>query len=252
LRLWVDTDVGSNPDDAVALLVAAAHPDIDLAGVSTVDDADGQGAAVARELVDVVVVRGDDLVPGLLLEVDTDALLAIGPLTNVARLVEAGAMPSRVAVMGGALHPVRHRGAMRAVEHNFGADPAAAATVVRAADALLVCPLDVTARMRLDDADRERLARADARVGPMCDEWIATLRVGGVREPEAAIVLHDPLALLALLAEPVVRIERRAVVVSAAGALYERRDAPERDVVVDVDAVSARARIFDLLESGSR
>ena len=35
VRLWIDTDIGDNPDDAVALLCAAAHPDVELVGVST-------------------------------------------------------------------------------------------------------------------------------------------------------------------------------------------------------------------------
>jgi inosine-uridine nucleoside N-ribohydrolase len=35
-RVWLDTDIGSDIDDAVALLCAVRHPDIDLVGVSTV------------------------------------------------------------------------------------------------------------------------------------------------------------------------------------------------------------------------
>ncbi len=35
-RVWVDTDVGTNVDDAFALAFAVRHPGVDLAGVSTV------------------------------------------------------------------------------------------------------------------------------------------------------------------------------------------------------------------------
>ncbi len=35
-RVWIDTDIGDDIDDAVALLCAARHPGIDLVGVSTV------------------------------------------------------------------------------------------------------------------------------------------------------------------------------------------------------------------------
>ncbi|MCJ7821758.1 MAG: nucleoside hydrolase, partial [Armatimonadetes bacterium] len=35
-RIWLDTDIGSDIDDAVALLCAVRHPGIDLVGVSTV------------------------------------------------------------------------------------------------------------------------------------------------------------------------------------------------------------------------
>ncbi len=35
-RVWLDTDIGGDVDDAVALLCAARHPEIELVGVSTV------------------------------------------------------------------------------------------------------------------------------------------------------------------------------------------------------------------------
>ena len=37
MRLWVDTDIGDNPDDTIALWCAAHSPDVELVGVSTVD-----------------------------------------------------------------------------------------------------------------------------------------------------------------------------------------------------------------------
>ena len=51
MRLWIDTDVGDNPDDAVALLAAAAHPEVDLVGVSTTGGRTEWRAGLARELV---------------------------------------------------------------------------------------------------------------------------------------------------------------------------------------------------------
>ena len=59
MRLWIDTDVGDNPDDAVALLCAAAHPDIELVGVSTTGGQTEWRAELARQLVDAVVVPGE-------------------------------------------------------------------------------------------------------------------------------------------------------------------------------------------------
>ena len=48
MRLWIDTDVGTNVDDAVALLVAAAHPSVELVGLSTVgSDPEGRAAVAA-------------------------------------------------------------------------------------------------------------------------------------------------------------------------------------------------------------
>ena len=58
LRLWVDTDVGDDPDDAVALLCASAHPAVDLVGVSTTGGDTEWRAELAAGLVDTTVVAG--------------------------------------------------------------------------------------------------------------------------------------------------------------------------------------------------
>ena len=51
MRLWIDTDVGTNPDDAVALLCALAHPEVDLVGVSTVG-ADATAGMLAMRIAE--------------------------------------------------------------------------------------------------------------------------------------------------------------------------------------------------------
>jgi pyrimidine-specific ribonucleoside hydrolase len=253
MRLWIDTDVGTNPDDAVALLCAAAHPDVELVGVSTVDDDTGSRADLARSLVDALVVPGTELTAGTVRAVEPEAVLAIGPLTNVARLLAHGYRAPRLAVMGGTLATVHHRGAVRTVEHNFGSDPDAAAAVVDGLDDVLVCPLDVTVQLCLDDAGLEELVGADDRLGPMCDEWMARQRASGVPADDARVCLHDPLALLALLQEPMVQMERRPLAVSPVGALRQAPPGARRHrVVVAVDAQRARARILALLGERSR
>ncbi|HZR12281.1 MAG TPA: nucleoside hydrolase [Acidimicrobiia bacterium] len=240
MRLWVDTDVGTNPDDAIALLLACAHPAVELVGVSTTGGDLGRRTAVARALLDatgahdVPAITGPDLDASML--VDVDALLAIGPLTNIARVVPA--LPETT-VMGGALAPVDHRGATRHVESNFAADPRAAAAVLAELDLLLV-PLDVTARMRLDDATRARLAQ----VAPAASEEIARWR-----DP---VCLHDPLALLAALGEPVVRIVERRVAVDGDGRVVRRADARVQRVVEDADVEAAIERIVSVLADARR
>jgi inosine-uridine nucleoside N-ribohydrolase len=240
VRLWIDTDVGSDPDDAIALLCAVAHPAVELVAVSTVDDPTGERARAAHHLVgEVPVTIGTLLDPAGFAECDPDAVLAIGPLTNVAALVDAGHVPRRLAVMGGALAPVEHRGELMAVEHNFGCDPAAAALVLERVPDVLVCPLDVTVRTCLDPSDRLRLVDADTRLGPILAGW------------EPRVCLHDPLALLALLGEPLVRSEGRRVAVDRDGAV-RAGEGTEHEVVIDVDARAFTARVVALLEQGAR
>ena len=253
MRLWIDTDVGTNPDDAVALLCAAGHRDVDLVGVSTVDGDTQWRAEFARTLVDAPVVPGARLAVRDVEAAQAEALLAIGPLENVARLLAADALPPRVCVMGGVVKPVHHRGAVREVEHNFGTEPAAARAVIGHTPGLLLCPLDVTVRMRPSAADLEALVDAAPVLGAMLDDWRATQRAVGVADDEVAVRLHDPLALLALVGEPVVTVERRALTVDERGAVHaDSGRGSAVDVVIDVDVVRAMERIVELVtQSGA-
>jgi inosine-uridine nucleoside N-ribohydrolase len=239
--VWIDTDVGTNPDDAIALLLACAHPRVELAGVSTTGGDEDRRAGVARALLDAVGARDVPVVAGPAFDpatlTDVDALLAIGPLTNVARA--GGSTLPATTVMGGAMRPVDHRGATRDVESNFAADPRAAATVLRSADVVLV-PLDVTARMRLDDGERARLAD----VAPAARDELARW--------DHPVCLHDPLALLAALGEPVVHVEERGIAVGDDGRVLERDAGRVQRVVDDVDAGAAIERILTLLGDARR
>ena len=248
MRLWIDTDVGGDPDDAVALLCAARHPSVELVGVSTVDRDTAARAAVARQVVDAPVVDGAALTPSQVASADPEALLAIGPLENVARLLASGVLPARVGVMGGALRPVRHRGAVREIEHNFGTAPAATRAVIEHAPGILLCPLDVTQRLKLSYDDARRMVTAAPVLGPMFEGWIAMLRDEGMPESEAVVRLHDPLALLALLGEPVVRIERRRLTIDDDGGVHQDpRRGNDVDVVTDVEAGGAMERLVALV-----
>jgi inosine-uridine nucleoside N-ribohydrolase len=252
VRLWIDTDVGTDPDDAVALLCASAHPDVEIAGVSTVDGDTEWRAGIAGTLVDAPVVPGDRLAAAQFGAAEPEALLAIGPLTNVARLLAAGVLPPRVGVMGGSLRAVRHRGAVREIEHNFGTEPAAARLVLQHAPGVLLCPLDVTVRMRPSDDDLRHLVDAAPVLGPMLADWVARQHAAGVPDDEAVVRLHDPLALLALVGEPIVDVTRRALTVAADGRVHEDVGRGRQvEVVTDVDVAAAIDRIIALVAQGS-
>lgn len=53
VRLILDTDIGSDVDDALALAFAVRHRDIDLAAVTTVADDSVRRAQIARKLLDI-------------------------------------------------------------------------------------------------------------------------------------------------------------------------------------------------------
>ena len=258
MRLWIDTDVGSNVDDAVALLAALAHPDVDLAGVSTIgDDPEGEVEVVARLLETaggaagtVPVVAGTAAALAALPSAAPEALLAIGPLTTVAALTEAGLRPRQLTVMGGALAPVHHRGRDRAVECNFARDPAAAATTLAVPGATIV-PLDATVATRLDEPSLRRLIQAAPVLEPMVKEWLDAQAAAGVPTEEIAVHLHDPAALLIAAGEPVARsIESRRLAVEEDGRLVETEAGALHDVVTALYATTVSALVVALLCAG--
>ena len=230
MRLWIDTDVGTNVDDAVALLAAVAHPAVSLVGVSTVGSDPERRAAVAVgllaaagvDLASVAVVAGAAgpggaagaaAVVEAVAASGAEALLAIGPLTNVAAMTAAGVRPPEVTIMGGALRPVEHRGELRAVEHNFGSDPGAAAAVLAVPGAVVV-PLDATVATRLDGRLVDRLVATAPVLEPMVSAWV---------EQWGDVVLHDPAALLVAAGDgsELGRFERRRLLVEADGRLVD-------------------------------
>jgi purine nucleosidase len=236
VRLWIDTDVGSNVDDAVALLAAVAHPAVELVGLSTVGSDAERRAAVAVGLlagagVDLGAVTlvagaetaagasdhgpagaGADVLTGVAAS-GAEALLAIGPLTNVAAMTAAGVRPPQLTIMGGALRPVEHRGRVRTVEQNFASDPDAAAAVLAVPGAVVV-PLDATVAARLDDRLLAKLVATAPVLGPMVQGFVAEA---------GEVVLHDPAALLIAAGDgtELARFERRRLRVEPDGRVID-------------------------------
>ncbi len=51
MKIWIDTDIGDDIDDALALLLAMASPELEIAGVSTVFGAVDKRAQIAKALL---------------------------------------------------------------------------------------------------------------------------------------------------------------------------------------------------------
>ena len=241
VRLWIDTDIGTNVDDAVALLAAVAHPAVELVGVSTVGS-DPERRAAGVDLGSVVVAAGAEAAVAGVASSGAEALLAIGPLTNVAAMTAAGVRPAGLTIMGGALRPVEHRGELRAVEHNFGSDPAAAAAVLAVPGAVLV-PLDATVATRLDDRMVAKLVATAPVLEPMVSAWIAQW---------GEVVLHDPAALLIAAGDgsELGRFERRRLLVEPDGRLVDGgrgASGTVHDVVTSLFGVAVIASVLALL-----
>ncbi|HEV2557459.1 MAG TPA: nucleoside hydrolase [Microvirga sp.] len=238
----IDTDPGI--DDALAILLALASPELEVRGISTVAGNIGietttrnagrllalahrpeipvlRGAAgpLARQPVTPLDIHGADGIggvplpepvcaPGALPAVEwmasvlmaepphTVDILALGPLTNLAALVqahpEAARRIGRVIAMGGAIDATGNSGPRS--EFNMAADPEAAAIILQEKLRLVLVPLDVTRQVRATRAFVAKLASSGnapaTAAAALIDAYFASTS-GQDSRP-----LHDPCVVL--------------------------------------------------------
>jgi pyrimidine-specific ribonucleoside hydrolase len=244
----IDTDVGGDPDDAVALIVAAsAVPSLAL--VLTCDELDGERARLARYLLDlagrpdVPVAAGQGatqsplfsatgLVPGYVPRQPHDVPAAVdvvcaqpgavrwvgmGPMSNLARVLAVRPdLATRLVLtqMGGA---IRYRDPERA-EHNVRLDPDAVRSVLALVPRPGLVTSDVTFHPQMelgpDSPAYALLSAADApQWAPVLrahlDGWFAAYHPGSMQ--------HDALTLSAALQLPFVDFAQRHIGFDAIG-----------------------------------
>jgi purine nucleosidase/pyrimidine-specific ribonucleoside hydrolase len=175
-------------------------------------------------------------------------VLALGPLTNIARLIlekpDAAKRIGRIVAMGGVIHEAGNVGPRS--EFNLWADPEAAAVVVSSGLPLVLVPLDATRRVR---ATRE-FAEALAATGKPLPNMVADL-VRSYFESETtreSRPLHDPCVMLLALEPELFRLEALRLSVNTgsmeeAGALTIDANGTLVQVAVGVDGPA----VLDLL-----
>ncbi len=296
----IDTDPGL--DDAIAILLAFASPELHVLGLTTVAGnlglpvttrnalrllhlvgrndvpvAEGSSAEPRGGYSPIPDIHGADGLGGIdlpdapreasgfsALNFLSEALLsrpegavqilALGPLTNVAELIEtrpeiAGRI-GRIIAMGGAIHEPGNTGGR--AEFNLASDPDAAALVLRSGLPVTLVPLDVTRKVRADSASVRGLAAAGAPISSASSALIGAY-FSGPEEPESR-PLHDPCVILRAIAPELFRAETMRLSVETgdtdAGATMIDPDGGEVEVLLGVDAAQALALVTGRLERG--
>ena len=220
--LLLDTDIGSDVDDELALALLWGSPEVELRGVCTTYGDTVLRARIVLRMAELAWRRvevgagsrvprsgrevwwagheGDayDALPpapeadgvALLAERSAGArLLAIGPLTSVADALDAGAQPEELAVMGGEWADAS------VPEHNIASDSVAARRVLTSGVPTVVVGLETTRRVRFGEAEIARFAACGHLGAVLASEMRSWMR----RWDEDFEVPHDPLTALALL-----------------------------------------------------
>jgi len=177
-------------------------------------------------------------------------VLALGPLTNLARLVlerpDAAKRIGRIIAMGGAIHERGNVGPR--AEFNLWADPEAVAAVVASDVPLVLIPLDVTRRVRATREFVEALSASGEPLAAMVARLIESYFESETNRESRP--LHDPCVMVYALAPELFRIEELRLTVDTgagddAGALTIDGSGSPVQVVLGVDGPAA----LDLLAS---
>lgn len=246
--ILVDTDIGTDIDDAFALALVARSPELQLLGVTTVSGDTQARARLAAKLLWVAGLRGVPVAAGhagkplpieqtrwaagfhspelfretavtflraqILRRPGQITIVAIGPLTNLGELLKGHPMLAkkikRIVMMGGSIARGYDEERRPVAEYNIASDPAAAEVVFSSGVPILMCPLDVTAMLQLRGAARHRIF---TQLSPLTDALTLLYNLWNQKTP----TLFDPMAVAMVLDPSLCKTQSLAIEVDSKG-----------------------------------
>lgn len=280
IPLLLDTDLGSDVDDELALALLWGSPEVDLRGVCTTYGDVAVRAAIVHEMAvhvqrPVVVEPGRATTrsglepwwaghegrvygrltvppapgpgpsPGVRLlaeHADGAQVLAIGPLGSLADALDLGiGGVAGITLMGGDWADPA------VAEHNIAADPVAAEAVLTSGLPITAVGTDQTQRVRFGETEVARFAACGHLGAILAVEMHAWMR----RTGDDFEVPHDPLTALGLLEPDLFAFAEPATVEVSPDGRVRRLDRPGTvRVATDVDVATARRSMADRIARG--
>lgn len=230
-KLLIDTDIADAPDDAFALYMAMREG-AEIVGVTTVFRDTEKRAETVKELLaafgggyeNVPVAAGigdkkDDAAADLIIDCCKKYgkelnIVAIGPFTNIARVIEkdpeALSLANKVIIMGGAYYK-------QYADWNVMCDVESAAKMFENAENLECIGADVTHLLDIGEENAQRLIHYKGK--NKAAKYVCRLYARWYKEnPGDLTVLHDPLAVYYALHPHVCATELAPVTVITDGA----------------------------------
>ncbi len=269
-KIWIDTDMGGDIDDALAISMALHSRELQMIGISTVYIGNAWRTDLVRSMMEAFGHSGipvhlgaekplaglwnnyvpepllpNDAVPALIKAARENpglCVAAIGPLTNIAlALAQAPEIADnlRFYIMGGMV-------TMAYPEWNIVCDPEAARIVMESGADITLVGLDVTEKCRLNKEEAQALVMGESR--DMC--FLQGEMERFLKNFNFLPVLHDPLTIAALLWNDLMTYEMKDIVIETRGeftrgATVERRFSDKKPIrtAVCVDAPKALERM---------
>lgn len=252
-KIIIDTDIGDDIDDALAIALALNSPELELIGITTVYKNTLLRARIAQSILKVMECETIPVVQGLanpfICEVDTDeipcqfykemeelapkyngdavdfiidktmsepgnvTLVAIGALTNIAATIE------RQPEIKKCIKRIVLMGGAYFVhinEYNIACDPEAAKIVFNSGIPIVAVGLDVTIKCSLKDKELNRIKGSKAPIAKLLSEMVGLYNN---KHKEWPVYLHDPLAIAVMIDNTLVNMEEKLIDVEIKGEL---------------------------------
>src|SRR5918995_4503385 len=249
----LDTDIGTDVDDLLALALLAGSPEVELIGVTTVYGDTVLRARMTRLVLDQMERRAVPIgigaretligrpvwwaghegqgIPGLdRVQIDEGTTAAellhqaatehggrleLFAIGPLTNVAEAISADDSFATSLRHLYIMGGAFWMEQAEHNIKSDPEAADTVFRSGIPMTICGLDVTQRVRLREADMSRIREAAGGIGSVLEDQV---RRWWAFTEATENHLHDPVAILPAVRPELFRFEQCDVHVEVEGA----------------------------------
>jgi purine nucleosidase len=281
--LILDTDIGTDVDDILALVLLARAAELQLIGVTTVYGDTVLRARMTRMVLDQLerkslpigigareTLSGGPVwwaghegqgIPGLdRVQIDEGATAAellhqaatehrgrleLFAIGPLTNVAEAISSDDSFAPSLRHLYVMGGAFWMEQAEHNIKSDPEAADIVFRSGIPMTICGLDVTQRVRLREADMPQIREAASGIGAVLEDQVRRWwAYTGATENH----LHDPVAILPALRSELFRFEQCDVHVEVEGANPGRTRVDECGsgavrIAADVDVKAAEQEI---------
>ena len=281
-HVLLDTDIGSDVDDALALALILGCPEIELEGVTTVYGDTGLRARIARRYLELAGRQDVDVVPGLESPLSGREVWWPGheglrhealdrqvvrrdrsAPEYIASAVESGGSRLQIVAIGpltnlAAAHDLspslaRDIGSIWMMggafgheepEHNIVSDVTAAQAVLGSTAEIRVLPLDVTERVQLTSEQVDRIATS----GPVGAQLGEDIRQWWEVRGTSWNVPHDPLTVLAVVHPDMFRFSGpgRVQVEASGRTTFTPDPLGTTRVAIDLDI----ARVVELMLAG--
>lgn len=212
VRVWFDTNIGTSPGAATALLFALKRPEIEIVGISISGRQQHQRAEEAQAVLDyageneIPIYLGEKVNRTLVDAQQPDATITTGPLTNIAKLVLDEATLGSLHILGGAFRTVYYRGTSLNYELNIAADKDSARIVLTQYDNITLSSFEASSLMMLIGDNLEKIEKKH----PFLESRFEGFRVHLIQkygEDFASIILPEVLCVCDILNVPTITRE---------------------------------------------